>query len=56
MGSITTEDSTTAAVLSSGVLNELVQQVSDASPSYSYGSQTYSAKFKGPYEVLKDAN
>lgn len=35
---ISTHDSTTAAVLSSGVLNELVQQVSDGSPSYNYSN------------------
>ena len=33
---ITTQDSTTAATLSSGVLNEIVQQISDESPQYSY--------------------
>ena len=53
---ITTQDSTTANVLSSGVLNELIEQVSDGSPSYNYNSQTFTCKFKGPYNVLKDAN
>lgn len=53
---ITTQDSKTAAVLSSGVLNELVEQVTDGSPSYNYTSQTFTCKFKGPYSILKDAN
>ena len=56
MGSITTEDSRTADVDQRGVLSGLVQQVSDQSPRYTYGEQTYTARFKGPYQVLKDAN
>ena len=56
MGSIVTEDSRTADVDALGVLSGLVQQVSDQSPSYSYDAQTYTAKFKGPYSILKDAN
>ena len=51
---VTTQDSKTAAVLSSGVLNELIEQVSDGSPSYNYSSQTFTCKFKGPYDVIKD--
>lgn len=45
-----------APVNSDGVLRVLIQQVSDGSPQYSVTASTYSAKFKGPYSVLKDAN
>lgn len=45
-----------ANVDSNGVLAEVIQQVSDGSPQYSMNAQTYSAKFKGPYDTLKDAN
>ena len=53
---VITRDSTTAAVDGNGVLSGLIQQVSDNSPQYSENQQTYIAKFKGPYEVLKNAN
>lgn len=53
---VITRDSTTAAVDQNGVLSDLIQQVSDGSPSYGESLQTYTAKFKGPYEVLKNAN
>lgn len=39
-----------------GVLSAVIQQVSDGSPQYSQNASTYSAKFKGPYATLKDAN
>lgn len=45
-----------ANVDENGVLAEVIQQVSDGSPQYSLNAQTYSAKFKGPYNILKDAN
>lgn len=45
-----------AQVDNDGVLTEVIQQVSDGSPQYSMNAQTYSAKFKGPYKTLKDAN
>ena len=53
---VITRDSTTAAVDSNGVLSDLIQQVSDNSPQYTENQQTYIAKFKGPYQVLKNAN
>ena len=53
---VITRDSTTAAVDGNGVLSGLIQQVSDNSPQYTENQQTYTAKFKGPYEVLKNAN
>lgn len=53
---VITRDSTTAAVDGNGVLSDLIQQVSDSSPQYTENQQTYTAKFKGPYEVLKNAN
>lgn len=53
---VITRDSTTAAVDSNGVLANLIQQVSDGSPQYNESSQTYTAKFKGPYLLLKNAN
>lgn len=46
----------TAPVDANGVLANVIQQVSDGSPAYSETRQTYSCKFKGPYEVFKDAN
>lgn len=46
----------TAPVNNNGVLSALIQQVSDGSPQYSVTASTYSAKFKGPYDTLKDAN
>ena len=45
-----------APVNSNGVLSALIQQVSDGSPQYSVTASTYTAKFKGPYSILKDAN
>lgn len=45
-----------APVNSNGVLSALIQQVSDGSPQYSLTASTYSAKFKGPYNKLKNAN
>lgn len=45
-----------ANVDQNGVLAEVIQQVSDGSPQYSMNASTYSAKFKGPYSTLKDAN
>ena len=53
---VITRDSTTAAVDENGVLANLIQQVSDGSPQYNQNSQTYTAKFKGPYKLLKNAN
>lgn len=53
---VITRDSTTADVDQNGVLSGLIQQVSDGSPSYNESSQTYTAKFKGPYSLLKNAN
>lgn len=53
---VITRDSTTAEVDSNGVLSNLIQQVSDGSPQYSVDAQTYTAKFKGPYSLLKNAN
>lgn len=45
-----------APVNNNGVLSALIQQVSDGSPQYSITASTYTAKFKGPYSILKDAN
>lgn len=45
-----------APVTSDGVLSALIQQVSDGSPQYSLTASTYTAKFKGPYDTLKNAN
>ncbi|WP_407450906.1 hypothetical protein [Fibrobacter sp.] len=53
---IITRDSTTAGVDAEGVLAELVEQVSDTSPSYTEDDSKFISKFKGPYKVLKDAN
>ena len=53
---VITRNSTTAAVDENGVLSNLIQQVSDGSPQYNENSQTYTAKFKGPYAILKNAN
>ena len=53
---VITRNSTTAAVDENGVLSGLIQQVSDGSPQYNENSQTYTAKFKGPYAILKNAN
>ena len=40
----------------SGVLNELVQQVSDTSPLYADKTMNYKAVFKGPFVYLQTLN